>query len=51
MNTARQSPGRFAFGGGRALLDGRPERSYKRAMMYLFSIATRLFGRITGPAR
>jgi hypothetical protein len=42
--------GPFAFA-PRALLDGRHRRGYKRAMMYLFGIATRLTGRITGPAR
>jgi hypothetical protein len=33
------------------MLDGGHDRSYKRAMMYPFGIVTRLFGRITGPAR
>jgi hypothetical protein len=42
--------GPFAFA-PRALLDGRHRRGYKRAMMYLSGIATRLTGRIIGPAR
>jgi hypothetical protein len=36
---------------GRASLDGGHGGGYKRAMMCPFGIATRLSGRITGPAR
>jgi hypothetical protein len=36
---------------GGASLDGGHGGGYKRAMMCPFGIATRLFGRITGPAR
>jgi len=38
-------------GRGRASLDGGHGGGYKRAMMCPFGIATRLCGRITGPAR
>jgi hypothetical protein len=38
-------------GHGRASLDGGHGGGYKRAMMCPFGIATRLCGRITGPAR
>ncbi len=38
-------------GRGRASLDGGQDGGYKRAMTCPFGIATRLSGRITGPAR
>ena len=38
-------------GRGRASLDGGHGGGYKRAMIRPFGIATRLPGRITGPAR
>ena len=38
-------------GRGRASLDGGQDGGYKRAMTCPFGIATRLPGRITGPAR